>query len=1281
MFNSSKLKGAMRFFYTLLFIVIMVSTIFSQTYEDPMYPKIVPPPPDAASLGKYGQFPVSLHTGVPNITIPIFELPGKELSVPVSMSYHASGILVDDLASWVGLGWSLNAGGMITRTVRGRPDDETTYGFYNRTPVHSDDISSDAASWQLLKNISDGDYDVESDYYFYNFQGKSGKFIFDDDKEILKIPFDPIVIDKSNYPMDFKIIDENGTYYKFDACENAKSGSYISSVWDEDFSYTSTWYLTQIISSDKSDTIKLSYTTDTEIEVTSENHSQTLGDKWELSGGLTKSSNVLDTDNASQSVRRMSIKRLDKIESKKGYIKFIKASANRKDLPRSRLESIYIYSDTTGNKTYKLKKKFILKNNKYFSYNNGGTISGNVKAHHRLKLDSLEECSPDANVKKIHQFFYYEDHLLPPTNVNKGQDLWGYNNGHYTNSTTEFTLIPEMDTVTYNGSQFTVGAANREIRESYAKACILDKIVFPTGGYTEFAYESNKYNELTETDTTVTATAAVFEDSTSLHADTVYITPATTGWATLKTTCSDVKEATPYFSRVSFKIKNASTKIVDHVYDPYNYPDFDPMYIEEYSVYLIAGTEYEIIVSAQGASNSQSYGGAAFSIGALTWGEKTEGSNKSAGGLRIKEIKSYTSSSADPIIKTFKYGEGESGYGDLLVPNDFASMFFDVRKFVLGVDGMGGGCVYWDTDRITYYGNTINSLSTINGSPVVYGTVTEYIGTPSKNNGKIIHKFDIAMDDIQGVDKAYKNGRYQSNASWKGGNEIQTRYYKDDTTTVIGKNEHGYITVLDNEHEGFIAGWESLHSGCMIEAGDEVSSDFFWFDYEIRNGVKRPSSDKKIVISSDTSKLETEVLSRYYYDNQEHWLMSRSISYNSNGDTVETRYNYPQDYAATVGNLNTLVDNNIIGIPVKTEKVVNGKLVEGTVIKQNNYGKPIEVYKYESEILQNAPSFDTTQLIPSSYQKRITFEYNSTTKNLENVLKVDDTPQTYIWGYNGTVPVAKIENAEHSDVETVLGSGYRNGLVSLSTSQNNSLRTHNQLSDALVTSYTYDPLIGIASVIDPSGLDTHYDYDDFMRLETIKDDDEYLVKGYEYNYASTPQLFVSNDSIGFEGGSDSETVSISSNVSWTVSDNKTWITTDLSSGFGNSELEISVTANTNTSDRSGIVTISENDGYGLSDREITVTQEGITPSLTVSETELLFGGSHTETFTITSNTSWTIYVTYYDDNGWLSISPTYGTGNATIYVTSSSAMANNWEAELDITGGGIHRYIDVVKYY
>ena len=92
-------------------------------------PNLLPPAPEAAALGKYVEVPVSPYTGVPQINVPLTEVQEGELSVPVSLSYHASGNKVEEVATYVGMGWSLNAGGLITRVVRGLPDDFPNMGF------------------------------------------------------------------------------------------------------------------------------------------------------------------------------------------------------------------------------------------------------------------------------------------------------------------------------------------------------------------------------------------------------------------------------------------------------------------------------------------------------------------------------------------------------------------------------------------------------------------------------------------------------------------------------------------------------------------------------------------------------------------------------------------------------------------------------------------------------------------------------------------------------------------------------------------------------------------------------------------------------------------------------------------------------------------------------------------------------------------------------------------------------------------------------------------------
>lgn len=76
--------------------------------------RVFPPSPTAASLGRYGEVPVTMYSGIPNINIPLFELESTKLSLPVSMSYQATGVKVEEIPGWVGLGWALNAGGVIT---------------------------------------------------------------------------------------------------------------------------------------------------------------------------------------------------------------------------------------------------------------------------------------------------------------------------------------------------------------------------------------------------------------------------------------------------------------------------------------------------------------------------------------------------------------------------------------------------------------------------------------------------------------------------------------------------------------------------------------------------------------------------------------------------------------------------------------------------------------------------------------------------------------------------------------------------------------------------------------------------------------------------------------------------------------------------------------------------------------------------------------------------------------------------------------------------------------
>jgi len=84
-------------FKVLLINLVFYLNLFAQiNYK---YPKIIYPSPLANSFTRYGEIPIDFSTGIPKIEIPIYTIKGKKLSLPISISYHGSGIKVNDIAS------------------------------------------------------------------------------------------------------------------------------------------------------------------------------------------------------------------------------------------------------------------------------------------------------------------------------------------------------------------------------------------------------------------------------------------------------------------------------------------------------------------------------------------------------------------------------------------------------------------------------------------------------------------------------------------------------------------------------------------------------------------------------------------------------------------------------------------------------------------------------------------------------------------------------------------------------------------------------------------------------------------------------------------------------------------------------------------------------------------------------------------------------------------------------------------------------------------------------
>ena len=81
-------------------------------------------------MEKYRSYPVDYCTGVPNITIPLYEIVAGDITIPVSLSYHASGLKPKERSGLAGTGWTLNLEPSIMREVKGLADSDT-YGWFN----------------------------------------------------------------------------------------------------------------------------------------------------------------------------------------------------------------------------------------------------------------------------------------------------------------------------------------------------------------------------------------------------------------------------------------------------------------------------------------------------------------------------------------------------------------------------------------------------------------------------------------------------------------------------------------------------------------------------------------------------------------------------------------------------------------------------------------------------------------------------------------------------------------------------------------------------------------------------------------------------------------------------------------------------------------------------------------------------------------------------------------------------------------------------------------------
>ncbi len=1056
----------MKRIFCISFFLFLLTEISYSEVSDPGYEVMSP---QVASFTRYGNYPVSYYTGNPNITIPLYEVNEQGFKFPIYLQYDASGLLPNKDAGIVGQNWTLVAGGMITRQVRGIPDDivydynsvtipdTELYGYWygirtlgsplsfsalktnipNLFTIPSNFTAEDAEGVHLELSAA---YEHEPDLFTVNALGETFNFMIDNTGQVkvfgnrpCKVDLSGLTIQSSNStfqstPSTIVVTMDNGYKYYFGGslpnleityptekmipqgssqCPNCGQSPYYSVFISR--GVVNSWYLTKVVTPNNR-TITFTQMSHGEIvwagdaNYMQKNISRISGKK--TNNGMISCFSAYfgkgiwyQTVDYGFSLTKLAY--LKTINTQLSTINFYYSLSNHSPygkltdyvsqdatifqsgyyLKNYQLDSISIVSKSDTSCTKRIRFDYTTYANNDFSMTESGIGKGSTRRF-------LSSVTIDKNQK--HTFEYYQtDKLVSP--LVPTIDMQGYyNDGSGT------SLIAPCD------DPFVTTVSGRAADPTYASLGLIKRITYPTGGYTDFEYESHNYNTriIRKTDGTIGEETEIGSGYSG------YI--GYLGGARIKS------------------IKHSSGEIINYIYTDSlgrstgiykTSPIRTVSYTSTYS-----GQPFYYCSSTVSASNM--YECSTIPESCIGYSQVTE--TRSGGISNGRTVYYFSNYATNPDVYTL-------GSGSYTVPTNYV------------------------TSGENYFKAQMNHLMTYSSKALDRGLL-------------------LKKEDYDAV-----------------GNLVckDTNYYDISSTKEVN-------AVL-GAHVGF--------AGC----GHGVLNAYATYCYT--NNLIR----KQTYTYSPTGAIVEDI--HYSYDGQNrtdfaHNFMTSESKLLSNGDTMVTEYKRPLDYmwmyvnnGGTSLGLYELRAKNIQTPVIEQMSYVKKagesakRLLESTITLytlQDSMVLPKYVYKtHLQEPLSNyVPSSLGSPNFSFIYQtdlftKELSYDlYDSYSGRLLQYTDKTGVPVALLWGYNREYPVAKVVNANYANIANSWGGS--NGysfiasesvlpvLTETYAQQLNNLRT---TSSYEVTTYTYSPLKGVTSITDPRGVSTYYDYDSNWRLK------------------------------------------------------------------------------------------------------------------------------------------------------------------------------------------------------